>query len=65
MASVNEEVIEAMGPREVIGRAVTLLQARHGVGQATAFEMLVRGSSDSHEAVRETAAGVVRQSREA
>ncbi len=61
MPSENEALIEALGPREVIGQAVGLLMARHNVDEAAAFEMLVRGSSDSHENVREIAATIVRQ----
>lgn len=65
MGSENKHVIEAMGPGEVIGRAVRLLRARHEVSESAAFEMMVRGPSDSHEAVREIAAAIVLQSDEA
>ncbi len=53
-----------MGPREVIGRAIALLRAKHHVSESAAFEMPVRGSSDSHEATRQIADGVVLQSGE-
>jgi hypothetical protein len=53
-----------MGPREVIGRAVALLQARHRVNESVAFGMLLRSLSDSHEVVRESAVSVVLRSGE-
>ena len=61
MPSQEQDPIEALGPREVIGQAIGLLIARHDVGEAEAFEMLVQRSSDSHEKVREIAATIVRQ----
>ncbi len=61
MPSENEALIEALGPREVIGQAVGMLMTRHNVDEAAAFEMLVQESSDSHENVREIAATIVRQ----
>jgi len=62
MRADDDHLFEALGPREVIGRAVDLLCAEHEVSEAEAFEMLVRGSSDSHETVRENAAAVLRRS---
>jgi hypothetical protein len=53
-----------MGPREVIGRAVALLQARHRLTESVAFGMLLRSLSDSHEGVRESAVSVVLRSGE-
>jgi AmiR/NasT family two-component response regulator len=58
----DEEVIEALGPHETIGQAVSLLCAEHDVGEEDAFEMLVQGSADSNERVRKVAASIVRQS---
>ena len=62
MSAGHQGLIEAMGPREVIERAIALLRARHHVSESAAFGMLQRGSSDSQEAVREIAAGIVLQS---
>jgi AmiR/NasT family two-component response regulator len=62
-AQADAWIIDQLGPREVIGRAVDLLMKRHGVDEAAAFEMLVKGSSDSHERVREIAAGVLLEAR--
>ena len=62
MFHTDEEVIEAMGPRETIGQAVALLCAEHEVGEEVAFEMLVQGSADSNMRVRKVAATVIRQS---
>ena len=61
MKSQEQDPLEALGPREVIGQAVGLLIARHDVDEAAAFEMLVQRSSESHEKVREIAATIVRQ----
>ena len=62
MFHTDEEVIEALGPHETIGQAVALLCAEHAVGEEDAFEMLVQGSADSSERVRNVAATIVRQS---
>jgi hypothetical protein len=64
MSSEYQRAVEAMGPREVIGRAVALLQARHRVNESVAFGMLLRSLSDSHEGVRESAVSVVLRSGE-
>ena len=61
MPSQDNDPIEALGTREVIGQAIGMLIARHDVDEAAAFEMLVQRSSDSQEKVRETAATIVRQ----
>jgi len=62
MFQSDEEVIEAMGPRETIGRAVALLCAEHDVGTDVAFDLLIQGAVDSSEPVRNVAATIVRQS---
>ena len=62
MRSDNDDIVESLGPREVIGRAVDLLCVEHEVSEAEAFEMLVRGFADSHETVRENAAVILRRS---
>ena len=65
MFQTDEEVIEAMGPREPIGTAVALLCAEHNVDEEVAFEMLVQGSAESSERVRTVAATVIQQSTDA
>jgi hypothetical protein len=60
MSHTDDEVIEATGPREAIGRAVALLRAEHDVGEEDAFEMLVQGSADSSDRVLKVAATIVR-----
>ena len=40
-------IIEALGAREVIARAVGLLMAHRGVSEAKAHEILVRDAADS------------------
>ena len=62
MFQSDEEVIEAMGPRETIDRAVALLCAKHEVGRGVAFDLLIDGAVDSSEPVRMVAATIVRQS---
>jgi len=62
MFHTDEEVIEALGPQETIGQAVSLLCSEHDVGEEDAFEMLVQGSAVSSERVRNVAAIIVRQS---
>lgn len=61
MAGDVENIIELLGPREVIGQAIDLLMARDDVSRDTAFELLVRSSSSSHRKVRETAAEMIQQ----
>lgn len=56
-----ENIIELLGPREVIGRAIDLLITRDHVSRDTAFELLVGRSSSSHRTVRETAAKIIQQ----
>lgn len=61
MSSDNENIIEMLGPGEVIGQAIALLMAENQVDRDGAFALLVQGSADSHEKVREVAATIVRQ----
>ena len=61
MASEVENIIELLGPREVIGQAVNLLMDRNDVSREAAFELLVQSSSGSHQKVRETAAEIIQQ----
>lgn len=58
-----ENIIELLGPREVIGRAIGLLMVQDGLSRDAAFERLVQRSSGSHRRVRETAAEIVEQRR--
>ncbi len=64
MTSDVENIIELLGPREVIGQAIDLLMTRYDVNRDSAFELLVRGASDSHRKVREIADELVRQRQE-
>ncbi len=61
MPADAENMIELLGPREVIGQAIDLLMTRDDMSRDAAFELLVRGSSGSHRKVREIAAEIVRQ----
>ena len=61
MAPDAENIIELLGPREVIGQAIDLLMDRNDVSRDGAFEMLVQSSSGSRRGVRETAVDVVQQ----
>lgn len=53
-----QDIIEPLGPREVVEQAIALLMARSGVSRDAAFEMLVRTASDSRRTVREVAAAI-------
>ena len=61
MPSEDQNVIELLGPREVIGRAIDVLMATRDVNRDDAFEMLVQDSSGSHRKVRDTAAAIIQQ----
>ena len=57
----QENMIELLGPREVIGQAIAFLMTRDDMSRDAAFEQLVQRSSISHRTVRETAAEIVQQ----
>ena len=59
MSSDVPNIIELLGPGEVIGQAIALLMATNGVSRDVAFALLVRDSSASHRGVREVAAALV------
>lgn len=61
MSSETENIIEQLGPREVIGQAIDLLMDRDDVSRDAAFELLVAGSSESRRRVRDTAAEIIQQ----
>lgn len=61
MSAETKNIIELMGPREVIGQAIALLMANHQVSRDAAFEMLVRGSSVSGQRVRKIAEQIIEQ----
>jgi AmiR/NasT family two-component response regulator len=64
MPSDVENLIEPIGPREIIGQAVDVLMGRLDVSRDAALELLVRTSSDSHRKVREIAAEIVQQRKD-
>ena len=61
MPSEEENIIELLGPREVIGQAIELLMATSDVSRDAAFEILVQSSAHSHKRVREVAAAILQQ----
>jgi hypothetical protein len=61
LSSDTQNIIELLGPREVIGQAIELLMAGDRVSRDTAFAMLVSSSSQCQLSVREIAAQIVRQ----
>ncbi len=63
MAGDVENIIELLGPREVIGQAIDLLMSTTDVSRDAAFELLVQESSSTHRRVRETAAEIIGQRR--
>lgn len=63
-ARTNEDLIETLGARGVISQAIRLLSAKYAVGEARAFDILVRGSAQSQRTVRAVAVSIVRQASE-
>lgn len=61
MSSDVQNIVELLGPREVIRRAIAWLMARNDVSRDAAFAILVRDSSVSRQTVREVAAAIVAQ----
>ena len=61
MAADLENIIELMGPQEVIGRAINLLMRHHDVSRDAAFEMLVHRSCGSRRSVRDISAEIVQR----
>ena len=61
MPSEVENILEQLGPREVIGQAIDVLMDRDDVSRDTAFELLVQVSIQSRRRVRETAAEIIQQ----
>ena len=63
MSTTSRRISQALGPREVIARAVRVLMASHDVSEEAALDLLVRGASESDIGVRETARRIVASSR--
>jgi AmiR/NasT family two-component response regulator len=61
MAADVENIIELLGPREVIGQAITVLMTKSDLSRDAAFEILVQGSAASHRKMRDIATAVVDQ----
>ena len=61
MSADVENIIELLGPQELIGQAIAVLMTEGDMSRDGAFSLLVQGSSDSHRGVREIAAEIVRQ----
>jgi len=59
MPSDSENIIELLGPREVIGQAIDLLMVTQHVSRDLAFQLLVEDSSESHRHVSELAAEII------
>ncbi|MCW2846979.1 MAG: hypothetical protein JWR90_953 [Marmoricola sp.] len=58
----DENIIELLGPHDVIGQALGVLMAEHDLSRDAAFEMLVQGSTDSHQKVRRVAERIIEES---
>ena len=58
-----DNMIELLGPREVIGQAINLLMSRDDMSRDAAFAQLVQRAADSHRKVRETAADIIVKQR--
>jgi AmiR/NasT family two-component response regulator len=56
-----DNIIELLGPHEVVGQALEVLMASHDLSRDAAFEMLIEGSCGSHQRMREFAASIVEE----
>jgi len=63
MSTTSEKISQALGPREVIARAVRILMDSHDVSEEAALDLLVRSASESDIGVRETARRIVASPR--
>jgi len=63
MSTTSKKISQALGPREVIARAVHILMASHDVSEEAALDLLVRSANESQVGVRETARRIVASSR--
>jgi AmiR/NasT family two-component response regulator len=59
LSSEVHNIVELLGPREVIGQAIAWLMATNDMSRDAAFATLVRESSLSRRTVREVAAAIV------
>jgi AmiR/NasT family two-component response regulator len=59
MASQVQNIIELLGPREVIRQAIAVLMEAEYASRDVAFAMSVRESCSSRRPVREVAAAIV------
>jgi len=59
-----ENIIELLGPREVIGQAIDVLMLRDALSRDDAFQLLVLAASDSRRKVVDTAADVIEQRKD-
>ncbi len=59
MSVTGDQILETLGPRGAIAKAVDILMAKHGITEDAALDMLVLVSCDEHANVRETAGRIV------
>jgi AmiR/NasT family two-component response regulator len=59
LSSDVQNIVELLGPREVIGRAIAVLMEREDLTRDVAFAQLVRESSRQRLTLRDVAAAVV------
>jgi AmiR/NasT family two-component response regulator len=59
-----ENIIELLGPREVIGQAIDVLMLRDALSRDDAFQLLVLAASDSRRKVVDTAADIIEQRKD-
>ena len=64
MPSDAENIIELLGPREVIGQAIDVLMLRDALSRDDAFQLLVLAASDSRRKVVDTAADIIEQRKD-
>jgi AmiR/NasT family two-component response regulator len=59
MSDTSDQIVENLGPREVIAEAVDILSEKHGITEGAALDMLVRLLGDAYATVRKTAGRIV------
>jgi AmiR/NasT family two-component response regulator len=63
MSASSEKILQDLGPRQAIARAVAILMDTHQVSEEAALDMLVRHASESHGKIRDTARRIVAESQ--
>jgi AmiR/NasT family two-component response regulator len=63
MSTTSYRISQALGPRDVIAKALRILMASHDVSEEVALDLLVRYASESQIGVGETACRITASPR--